>query len=112
MNNRDEIVTVELINKAYQIKCDPKKAKELAKSAKHLNKKLTQARDHNQINNITDLALIVALNLSHELLYRDNAVPKELAKIEKQATQLQQKIKKQLASTPQQPTLPEIRESM
>ena len=113
MDKDKSIVTVELLDKSYTIKCINNDSVALKKSAQALNKKLCETRDQYQINNTIDLALIVALNLTHELLHQDTAQQDYRELMSAQLKQLNQKVQNHLNDNtyPQQTSLPEISES-
>ena len=96
MDKNKPIINIKLLNKTYAIKCTNHNADSLSQAAQILNKKLTTTRDQYQINDITDLALIVALNLCHDLLEQDPQHSPYCELIETQLQTLNKKIQHHL----------------
>ncbi len=61
-------VTVRLLEKEYVIACPPSERAALLDSAELLNAKMREVRDSGKIIGLDRIAVIAALNLTHELL--------------------------------------------
>ena len=61
-------VTITLLEKQYQINCDPEEREELLESARILNQKLSDVRSAGSVIGLERIAIMSALNLSHELV--------------------------------------------
>lgn len=62
------VVTVHILDKEYRIGCDPDEQEELLRSATYLNKKMKAIRDGGKVIGTDRIAVMAALNISHELI--------------------------------------------
>ena len=65
-------VTVTILDKEYRIACPPDEQNALLASADHLNNRMKEIRDSGKIVGTDRIAVMVALNLTHELLTEQN----------------------------------------
>jgi cell division protein ZapA len=68
MTDRSARVSVRILEKEYQVACLPEERSELLDSAEYLNLKMREIRDAGNIVGLDRIAVMVALNLAHELL--------------------------------------------
>jgi cell division protein ZapA len=68
MSDRMVRVSVRILEKEYQVACLPEERSELLDSAELLNAKMREIRDNGNIVGLDRIAVMAALNLSHELL--------------------------------------------
>ena len=68
MTERTSRVSVRILEKEYQVACLPEERSELLDSAEYLNLKMREIRDAGNIVGLDRIAVMVALNLAHELL--------------------------------------------
>ena len=69
MSQQTTSVTVRLIGYAYRFSCLPSERDELLEAARCLDEKMQEIRDHGgRTLTLEAIALMAALNLSHELL--------------------------------------------
>jgi cell division protein ZapA len=68
MTDRSARVSVRILEKEYQVACLPEERSELLDSAEYLNLKMRESRDAGNIVGLDRIAVMVALNLAHELL--------------------------------------------
>ena len=61
-------VTITVLGKEFQIACLENEYDSLIDSAHYLDNKMIETRDHARITGIDRIAIITALNISHELL--------------------------------------------
>lgn len=66
MSNENSLV-IHLLDKEYRVACPAGEQDNLMAAARHLDKQLRQVRDSNVIG-LERIAIMAALNLSHELL--------------------------------------------
>ena len=65
---------VRILDKDYQVNCLPKEREALEASAKLLNEKMEEIRNRSNIIGLERIAVMAALNLSHDLIRtRDSA---------------------------------------
>ncbi|MEM1114091.1 MAG: cell division protein ZapA [Pseudomonadota bacterium] len=61
-------VTVTILDKEYQVACPEEQEAELVVSAKYLDKQMRGIRDSGKVIGLERIAVMAALNISHELL--------------------------------------------
>ena len=61
-------VTVKILDKDYQVACPADQEAELLVSAKYLDKQMRTIRDTGKVIGLERIAVMEALNISHELL--------------------------------------------
>jgi len=70
MTDSDNIVSIKILDRAYQVKCPPDEIAQLQESANYLNDQVQKIRqgNTNTINSIERLAIVAALNVCRELM--------------------------------------------
>lgn len=66
--NQPHTVTVRILDKDYQVACPAEQEAELVVSAKYLDKQMRGIRDTGKVIGLERIAVMAALNISHELL--------------------------------------------
>ncbi len=66
-------VTITLLEKQYQINCGPEEREDLLESARILDQKLAEVRNAGSVIGLERIAIMAALNLSHELVTAQKA---------------------------------------
>ncbi len=61
-------VTVKILDKDYQVACPEERQSELVVSASYLDKQMRAIRDSGKVIGLERIAVMAALNISHELL--------------------------------------------
>ena len=61
-------VTVNILDKEYLIACSDDERHDLMRSADFLDKKMREIRDHGKVIGADRIAVMAALNISHDLL--------------------------------------------
>ena len=61
-------VTVHILDKEYQVSCPPEQEAELVVSASYLDKQMRSIRETGKVIGLERIAVMAALNISHELL--------------------------------------------
>ena len=92
-------VTITLLGKQFQIKCPPDKTAELEQSVEYLEQKIQEIRETSGILNTEGVAILAALNITHELLglQRDNT--EYLSSLTSRVNELQNKVSNSLKSS-------------
>ena len=68
MSEELQRVTVRLLDKEYQVACPEDEREALLQSAEVLNRKMREIRDSGKLVGMDRIAVMAALNLSHEML--------------------------------------------
>jgi len=66
-------VTVRILDKEYQVACPDEERDALLQSAELLNRKMREIRESGKIVGLDRVAVMAALNLSHEILQNQSA---------------------------------------
>jgi len=66
--NQANTVTVKILDKEYQVACPEEQHSELIVSARYLDKQMHTIRDSGKVIGLERIAVMAALNISHELL--------------------------------------------
>jgi cell division protein ZapA len=61
-------VSIYILGKEYQIACPPEERQNLLRAAEHLDTQMRQIRDTGKVIGIERIAVMAAINLSHQLL--------------------------------------------
>ena len=73
MNDELARVTVRILDKEYQVACPEAEREALLESAALLNRKMHEIREAGKIVGLDRVAVMAALNLSHEILQNQSA---------------------------------------
>lgn len=65
-------VVVKILDKDYQVACPADQAQGLQDAARYLDKQMRAIRDSGKVIGLERIAVMVALNISYELLNKDN----------------------------------------
>lgn len=68
MNNESVPVTVQLMETEYRVACSEDKRESLLAAADYLNAKMLEIRGSGKLLGVERIAVMAALNISHELL--------------------------------------------
>lgn len=68
MTSKVEGITIHILDKEYLIACSDEERHDLQRSADYLDKKMREIRDSGKIIGSDRIAVMAALNISHELL--------------------------------------------
>jgi cell division protein ZapA len=74
-------ITIHILDKEYIIACDEDERHDLQRSAEYLDKRMREIRDSGKIVGSDRIAVMAALNISHELLAQDSGGGKVKADI-------------------------------
>ncbi len=91
MDNSDGI-TIHILDKEYMIACSEDERHDLQRSAEYLDSKMREIRDSGKIIGSDRIAVMAALNISHELLTKDGGSTKSEASVGNRIRSIQEKI--------------------
>lgn len=92
MSQETHSVTVQLIGYQYRFACQPAERDELLEATRYLNDRMSKIRDHDKHLSLEAVAVMAALNLSHELLRQQRHAVEVDAIISHQVQDLLQKV--------------------
>ena len=85
-------ITIHILDKEYMISCSEEERHDLQRSADYLDNKMREIRDSGKIIGTDRIAVMAALNISHELLTEDGAPAKTDATVGTRIRSIQEKI--------------------
>ena len=94
MKDNDSIIstTIEILGKPYPIKCTQATLTSLNQAAKYLDQQMREVRDSGKVINLERIAIITALNITHQYLELDQKKNSMMGKINHRIAQLHEKI--------------------
>ena len=98
MTNSEQVIAITILDRTYQIKCPPEGAVQLQESAKYLDAQMRKINQSSQSNNIERLAIVAALNVTHELMAFKNQKNAYIDVMHEQIKSLQHRIQKFLGT--------------
>ena len=66
---RQHTVTIDILDKGYQVACEPEQEEELRQAARDLDDQMRAIRSTGKVIGLERVAIMAALNLSHQVLY-------------------------------------------
>ena len=92
MSTAPKTVTVTILDKEYRIACQPGEEEEVLASALHLDERMREIRQTGKIIGSERIAVMVALNMAHELLTLKEACNDTDQALEQRMRQLQEQV--------------------
>lgn len=93
MTDESKAVAINILGKDYLISCADDERQNLLSSAEYLDSKMREIRDTGKVIGTDRIAVMAALNITHELLNETNTASKGSgAEVEKKIKNIQQKI--------------------
>lgn len=68
MTDKPVPVSIQILDKEYMVSCTEEEREGLMESARYLDRKMREAREHGKVLGTERLAVMTALNLTHEYL--------------------------------------------
>lgn len=75
--NQQNTVTIHIMDKMYHIVCPPDERANLENAARYLDSRMREIRSNGKVIGADRVAVMAALNITHELLYGGRAAPTE-----------------------------------
>ena len=85
-------ITIHILDKEYMISCTEDERHDLQRSADYLDTKMREIRDSGKIIGSDRIAVMAALNISHELLAKDGDSSQPDAAVGNRIRTIQEKI--------------------
>jgi len=101
MMSKSDGITIHILDKEYRIACQEDERHDLQRSADYLDKKMREIRDSGKIIGSDRIAIMAALNITHELLTQSTTEPKIDNTIGTRIRSIQEKIDDALYRTRQ-----------
>jgi cell division protein ZapA len=94
-------VAVRILDKEYQVACPADQVDELTASARHLDVQMRRIRDAGKVLGVDRMAVMAALNITHELLLLQNAQRFERQSAERKISDLNARLDRAIAEQKQ-----------
>jgi cell division protein ZapA len=94
-------VTVHILDKEYRVSCTQEEYDSLLESARYLDERMREVRKGGRVIGTERIAVMVALNIAHELLDLKNNKSSDTQAISRRIQSLQEKIESALHSNKQ-----------
>ena len=91
-NKSSDGITIHILDKEYMISCDEDERHDLQRSAEFLDKKMREIRDSGKIVGSDRIAVMAALNISHELLIQGGSNSQTDTSVSTRIRSIQEKI--------------------
>ncbi|MEX2367507.1 MAG: cell division protein ZapA [Pseudohongiellaceae bacterium] len=101
MSSEVDSVNITILGKEYQISCPPEEEEALRKSARYLDEQMARIKSRGSILGFEKIAVMAALNISHELLKKSRMVAESETGSQQDLKQLEDKIDLALQATRQ-----------
>ncbi len=92
MTAKSDGITIHILDKEYVIACSEEERHDLQRSADYLDSKMREIRDSGKIIGSDRIAVMAALNISHELLTQGGGAGKTDASVSNRIRSIQEKI--------------------
>ena len=71
---RQHTVSIDIVDKSYQVACEPEQEQELQQAARDLDDQMRAIRSTGKVIGLERVAIMAALNLSHQVLLLQSGV--------------------------------------
>ena len=93
-------VTLQILDKEYRIACPAEERDNLESAARYLNDKMREIRSSGKVIGPDRIAVMAALNITHELLHKQQQLTSEAAAHRHQVRDLFERVEHALAADP------------
>ncbi|HBW83447.1 MAG TPA: cell division protein ZapA [Gammaproteobacteria bacterium] len=101
MSEQSTAIQVTILDKEYQVNCPPSEQEALIKSARYLDESMRKIKSRGNIHGAEKIAVMAALNITHEMLQKNQLIYKTRQATSEQVKSLEEKIDLALASSRQ-----------
>lgn len=93
-------VTLQILDKEYRIACPAEERDNLESAARYLNDKMREIRSSGKVIGADRIAVMAALNITHELLHKQQRLESEANAQRHQVRDLFERVEHALAADP------------
>ncbi|WP_395764269.1 cell division protein ZapA [Stutzerimonas balearica] len=93
-------VTVHIMDKEYCIACPPEERSNLEGAARYLDRKMRDIRSSGKVIGADRVAVMAALNITHELLHKNDQLDAEASSAREHVRMLLERVDNALATDP------------
>jgi cell division protein ZapA len=101
MSEKQTTVSVKILEKEYQVSCPEDEVEALSSSARYLDRQMSQIRDSGKVFGLDTIAVMAALNITHELLSDQGRADAVSGEVQDKLQSITQRITRALAEQKQ-----------
>lgn len=101
MSDKPKPITVRILDQDFRIACEPSEEEGLLSSARYLNQRMQELRASGKVIGAERIAIMVALNLTHDLLSLKKGNEESGAVLRKRLHALRERVELALAESNQ-----------
>lgn len=101
MTNKTKPVTVRILDQDFKIACEPGEEDGLLASARFLNQKMQELRATGKVIGAERIAIMVSLNLAHDLLQLQDATTRSSSSLNQRLKQIRERLEGALTQSNQ-----------
>ena len=101
MSEQSTAIQVTILDKKYQVNCPPSDQEALIKSARYLDESMRKIKSRGNIHGAEKIAVMAALNITHDMLRKNQLIYETRQNTSEQVQSLEEKIDLALASSRQ-----------
>ncbi len=94
MTRTENVISIKILDRTYKIKCPLEQAQALQEAAHLVDEQMQKMRQTGNMTSIDRLAVVVALNISHELMILKKQKNQYIDEMNERILDLQQRIQK------------------
>jgi cell division protein ZapA len=79
MASSPAVVNFRILDKEFRVSCTPDEETELLKTARYLDERMRDIRDNGKIVGMDRIAVMAALNISHEYLHQHEQLSEQVS---------------------------------
>ena len=97
MNDGENIISVNILDRSYKIKCPHEQAPALQESARFVDEQMRKLRQTSNITSVDRIAVVTALNICNELMMLKRQKATQIDTMDQRLKQLHSRIQNFLA---------------
>lgn len=97
-DSNGDVIDIKIFDRNYKIKCTEQDARELQASAQYVDEQMRKVRQSGSVMNTDRIAVVTALNLSHELLQLKQEHMQTTQRVNQRLQDLRDRVKNSLAT--------------
>lgn len=98
MNDNDNVISVKIADRQYQVKCPPEETQSLQQAAQYLDEQMNKLRQGGSTTSVDRIAVVAALNICHEFMQLQQQQTRYIDHMNERINKLQEKVQEALAT--------------
>lgn len=94
--SKEKPISVTILSEEYMVACDPGEEENLVAAARHLNEKMKEIRASGRVLSSERIAVMAALNLTHEMLQLGEKAEQQQTKLASKLRSMREKVEASL----------------